>query len=197
MNIKSIAASILMIAGLLGSAQASLLDGQDVRYTYYRYLGVADSNADNGIKTVGNGIELPSILDSVAQLDISDTNILITFLPVPPDEALFVDNSGTIFFDATNGFSGFEIFDVFGLIDAFTSVRINPISNLLGFNDSLITFDADHIWINWQGLYFDRNSTVLSLEINGNSQPIPEPGTLLLMGISIFAFAWRRQTKRL
>jgi len=51
----------------------------------------------------------------------------------------------------------------------FTSVTIDPATNMVGFDSSRISFTADQIQVDWQNLAF-TSSTIVRLDIN---QPRP------------------------
>ena len=189
-----IVASAFVIAYVFSTplvVSASLLDGQTVEYQYLvPTITTPYSVADNGNKLVGAGVEVSNIVDGYGIMNISDTN-------------LYVDFTGESFFTIATGdtFNGFRITDIFGAIPSFTSVSINAATNMVGFDASAITFDADHIWVNWISLGFNAN-TVVSLDINSvpNSDPgsIPEPSTLAIWGIlgGLGMIAARRRRKR-
>ena len=118
------------------TAQALLLDSQTLRVTHESPLGT-NSHGPN-LVVVGPGVEEPSVL-GIYSVDFSDTNIFIQFLLANP--------AG---FTAAP-FNGLHVFDVNALIPAFTSVTINPATTLPGFSASLTTFDADNIYVNFQG----------------------------------------------
>lgn len=168
MKMKLLLAALLALAA--SSAQASLLEGKTINYQYYYpTITSAYPNASNGDHVVGSGVEVPNISENVGALDISDTNLYV-------DYALSGSWNGA-------SFNGFEISDVLGQIDSFAAVTINAATNLAGFDASRISFDADHIWVNWQGLTF-TSDTVVSLDIKGGDK-IPEPGSLALVALGL------------
>lgn len=176
-----IVALVACLAALCASpAQAStLMLGQTVEYQYlFPCIGCNYGTASNGNYVVGPGVEVANVADYLATMDISDTN-------------LYVDYTSAAGWNPAS-FNGFRITDIFGLIPAFTGVTINPATNMVGFDASRITFDADHIWVNWQNLSFGAD-TVVSLDVNGGS--VPEPGsTLVLLGMSLAGLrAWRKR----
>lgn len=174
-------AMVILAIGLLAPAPADaglILDGQTVTYQYFfPDLSSPYGNADNGDKLVGPGVEVSNVADNVATMDISDTN-------------LYVDYTVSTSWNPAV-FNGFRITDTFGTIPDFTAVLINPVTNLVGFDSSRISFDADNIWVNWQGLAFNPN-TVVSLDL----QAAPEPGTLALMALGLFGVGTLRSKKK-
>ena len=170
------------LVGSVSTAQAApLLLGQTVEYQYlFNTINTNYGNAANGNYVVGAGVEVNNIADGRGTLDISDTN-------------LFVDYANA---SSWNGaaFNGFRITDINGTIPGFTGVTINAATNLVGFDASRISFDADHIWVNWQGLAFNAN-TVVSLDLQG-AAAVPEPTSMLLLGSGLAFVARRRRQRR-
>jgi len=179
-KLASLASGCVLLAAA-GGAQAGLLDGQTVSYTYFfpdsssTYFSTA-----NGNYVVGAGVEIPDgfCCNFEGSLDLSDTNIL----------ADFHGNSSY----TGSAFNGFRISDVFGTIAPFTGVSINAATNMGGLDASRISFDADNIWVNWQGLFFDER-TIVSLDINGGT--VPEPATLALVSLGLVGIGVRRRRR--
>lgn len=181
-GILSLLLGLAMVLGAPGSAQATLLNGETVSFTYFfpDITSVYGSPSD-GNYLVGAGVEILNgfCCGFEGTLDISDTNMLADF--------------GSSTFYTPGSFNGFKISDVFGTIDSFTSVAINASTNMIGFDASRVTFDANNIWVNWQGLGFDEN-TIVSLDINGGSA-VPEPGTLSLLVLGLLATGLRQRAR--
>jgi hypothetical protein len=134
------------------SSGSVALTGKTIGYQYH-WPSITEnwSGASNGNFVVGSGVEILNIAENWGTINIFDSNILVDFTGA----------SGWV----SGSFNGFEIFDALNGIGDFKSVTINPATNMAGFDSSRITFDANHIWVNWQGLSFDAN-TVVSLDIN-------------------------------
>jgi hypothetical protein len=172
-------AACVAVLGALPAQASPLMLGQTVEYQYFfPNLSSPYGNASNGNYVVGAGVEVANVADGRATLDISDTNLYIDYL----------NSSGW----NPASFNGFRITDIFGTIPSFTGVTINAATNMVGFDASRITFDADHIWVNWQGLNFNAD-TVVSLDVNGGS--VPDAGsTLLLLGMGLAGLrAWKQR----
>lgn len=177
-KLHRILAIFTIALGFSNAVQATLLNGKLIGYQYYYPtiatpygdVGSGFGMASNGSHLVGNGIEVENLADMTATLDISDTNLYVQF-------------QYDSFFYASD-FSGFRVFDVANSISDILSVSINSVTNMAGFDLSRVSFDANNIWVNLQGLSFNE-STILSLDILGGQQEIPEPGTLALLGLAL------------
>ncbi len=171
-TISGIALAAVLFALHPTVASATLLEGKTVEYQFlYPTITTLYANADNGNKLVGPGIEVSAIAETLGTMDISDANLLLDFAV-----------NGSI---SSASFNGFRITDIFGAIPAFAGVTINPVTNLSGFDASRITFDDDHIWVNFQNLFVNPD-TVVSLDISS----VPEPTAISLAVIGLLGVTW-------
>jgi hypothetical protein len=181
---RLLALALLGGLGCSGVAHALLFLGQTVNYQYFfPDLSTPYANADNGDDLVGPQTEVTNITDDLGTMDVSDTNLFVDFT-----------FPGTTFFFSAD-FNGFRLSDANGTIDAFTSVTINPQTNMAGFDSSRISFNADQIFVNWQGLSFDTD-TVVSLDVNGAPAQVPEPATLALAALALFGVGLARRKRK-
>jgi hypothetical protein len=101
----------------------------------------------------------------------------------------------------SSGFSGLNLSDTGGVVRTITGVSINPSSNFSGFDASRLSFDADNVFANLQGLTF-RPDTRLVLDVTfarGATVAAPEPssfGLLALSGGAGIALRWRGRRTR-
>jgi len=151
-----------------GSVQAGIMfDGETIGYQYL-YPSLSDV-IFSASPVVGAGVELPGLLSAggdTASMDISDTNILIDFY----------ESSYTFF--APEIFNGFRIFDIGATLPSIGSVTIAAATNMVGFSAANISFDANNIYVNLQGLDFTP-STIVSLDVAPGVAAVPEPSTLI------------------
>ena len=94
-------------------------------------------------------------------------------------------------FNATNVFSavsfnGLHIFNTPLAQADITGVTINPATNMVGLDASRITFDANNIYINWEGLPFSTAPrTIVSLDLTSGLSDVPEPSSMVLAGLGV------------
>jgi len=77
-------------------------------------------------------------------------------------------------------FNGVVFDDINLTIPAFTSVTIDPSSTLPGFGLAQLSFSADEIRANFNGLNF-RTNDQLVLNLNSAVRAVPAPMTLVLL----------------
>jgi hypothetical protein len=177
---RAVAAGLMGVAAWLGVAMtagaAPMLDGETVR-AQWLFPDVSTAFQTEDV-VVGPGLEIPDIAGGF-DVDLSDTQIHFSNLTASQGYS-----SGT--------FNGWLFFDLNSVIDAFGSVAINPATNMVGFNASRISFDADNIWVDFVGLTGD-SSTVVVLDIG--PAVVPEPSTALLLAAGTALLAGLRRAR--
>jgi hypothetical protein len=179
---RAAAAGVVGAAAWLGLAAGAgatpMLDGETVR-SQWLFPDVSTAFQTEDV-VVGPGLEIPDIAGGF-DVNLSDTQIHFSNLTASQGYS-----SGT--------FNGWLFFDLAAAIDPFGSVTINPATNMVGFDASRISFDADHIWVDFVGLTGD-SSTVVVLDIGPAAVPEPSTAFLLATGTALLA-GFRRLRKR-
>lgn len=175
---------IVVVAGTLAfplapAAASPLLLGETIETTYlFPNTGTIFSASVSTV--VGAGTELLGFA-GLANIDFSDTNILITMIrPGGPNNVAF---------------DGFRFADVGGTIPAFTSVVINAATNVTGFNATHLSFGPDFVLVNLANLTV-ATGEVISLDLNRSVSQVPEPTTLLLLSVGLAGVLGCRWGKR-
>jgi len=154
--------------------EASLLEGQTVR-VHAEATGVG-TYAGPIASVVGAGVEIPGGFVNNLNIDYSDTQIRM-FSP---------GNSSP--FSGGFTFNGVVFDDANLTIPAFTSVTIDPSSTLPGFGLAQLSFSADEIRANFNGLAF-RTNDQLVLNLNSAVRAVPAPMTLVLLASGLIGLA--------
>jgi hypothetical protein len=164
MSPLKVATLILIVTASLLPANASLLSGTSATVTYY-FPDTSTIFAGPQTATVNSTTEFVNFAGLV-NIDISDTNILLTF--------------------TRNGGPNFVSFDgpQFIFAPTLSSVSINPSSTFTAFTSSDLTLSGNVLWVNFAGL-FVPNASTLSLDVTGS---VPEPSSLLLVGTGGLGF---------
>jgi hypothetical protein len=141
----------------------------------------------SGTAVVGAGVEFPAgsfpAYNTNAFVDVSDLTID------------YGQTGGTSYTGAA--FNGFRFYDALGAIPPITGVTVDGATTLAGFDASRVSFDADNIYINMQGLSAG-GAHLVRLDVQFGTIAVPEPSAILLLGSGLIALAipvWRRRRR--
>lgn len=138
------------------------------------------NNAANGNYTVsfGNEVNQPRYL-----VDFDQTGFTLSLF-----------GSG-IADDAGITFDGFRVADINNTIPDFTGFSIQ--SNTAFTGQPVVSFDANHLYVNYYGLSFNPGSVRFNIETASTITAVPEPSSIALLmgGLGLIFLQKRRQTK--
>ena len=126
---------------------------------------------DRGTAIVGPGVEFT---DDPLDFDVGGSSLTITGSP----------HSSISFFAAP--FNGYRLYDPTSLAPSFVSATIGAATNVAGFDASRLTFDANNVYLNFQGLDIDQTA-VIAIDFGFGRAVVPEPGTVVLLATGLLA----------
>ena len=173
----STAAAALAIAAVLPSqaSAASLLAGKTIQL---RYIFPDAASTFEGPVNYTVGTSPDAVFFGLVNVKVTDTQI---FFSVPGFTGNF---SGA-------AFNGLRLTDASNTVASFTSATLSPSSTFGGFTQSRISFDANNVNLNFQGLAIAPDGVAV-VDLAGG---VPEPAAwaLMLAGFGLVGGAMRRR----
>lgn len=172
-----------------GIANAGIFDGHTVNYQYYfPNLSTPYAAAGNGNYLVDSGLEISNVVDGFGTIDFSGNELVVSFA-----------HGGSF---SPSEFNGFVISDISATIKPFTSFSL--VSNTGVSGTPTLSFDSNHLYVNWEGLNYTSGDLVFSVgsvisdplpPISHTISPVPEPDTyaILLVGLGLVGYSARRK----
>ena len=188
-SLRLIAISVALWFGSSASiANAGIFDGQTVNYQYYfPDLSTPYAAAANGNYLVDSAVEVADVVDGHGTIDFGSDGFVISFT----DSSSF----------SSAAFNGFVISDISSTLNPFSSFSL--VSNTSVVGTPTLSFDSDHLYINWEGLSFTSGNLVFSVTSFADNDNIvidtisavPEPETyaMLLAGLGLVGYTVRRR----
>ena len=188
-SLRLIAISVALWFGFSASiANAGIFDGQTVNYQYYfPDLSTPYAAAANGDYLVDSAVEVADVVDGHGTIDFGSDGFVISFT----DSSSF----------SSAAFNGFVISDVSSTLSPFSSFSL--VSNTGVMGTPTLSFDSDHLYVNWEGLSFTSGTLVFSVNsiadkdnvVTDTISAVPEPETyaMLLVGLGLVGYAARRK----
>jgi hypothetical protein len=162
------------------SADAGIFNGHTVQYNYFvpdllpPFVTLSGNAANGNYVVPATGI---NGFSGIFSLDLQDDGFTANFQ---------ADSSWT-----GGRFNGFRITDIEGTISDFTSFSVVSNTALIGSPE--LSFDADHLFVNWRGLSYIPGSIVFSV----NAIPEPEIYAMMAAGLGLMGWVTRRRKQQL
>jgi hypothetical protein len=164
----SLVLSVLLLVALFSSPAHAGFLGNTVAADYH-WPNLRTVLYPSGNAVVGAGIEFPNVggfgVGISPSVDISDTNILITY-PV-----------GFSFAPPPKTFDGWVISDILGAIPNIIGVSLRG-TNIPGYDASQLSFDSDHVFINQLNFASFAANAFISVDVQFESVG-PGPAILI------------------
>jgi len=189
-KVTALAGGLICLGVVCAQTAEAGLFGSTLSWQYYAYGGPYLSGGQSGGSFVVNGGIGGTFIGQTPNLYFNiladDTSITFDYSIYNGSTASPWSSSGLSL--APTIYNGVAI-DLISGTD-FTSVTIDPASNMIGFDSTRVSFTATQIQVDWQNLSFN-SSTIVKLDIN----PVPEPSTCVLVSLGFAAFTIYRRRK--
>lgn len=150
----------------------------------YLYPDTSTVYANLGNAVVGTGNEFSLAFEGTPiEVDFTDTLINVFFFPNLFSTFGSAAFSGLHFNDASN-----TINDIIGVDIASSSGN--------SFDSSLITFDANNIFLNFADVaHFPDSGLTLFVDFASTSTPVPVPASMALLSLGLLGLGYTRRSK--
>jgi hypothetical protein len=176
--VTALCVAVGVVAGLNPrKADAAFLTGQSVT------LEVANPNHT----TIVNSYGPVTVASSGTQLISTNVSNVVNFVATISDDSITFNYPNANSF-ANPAFNGYILQENSVSAPTFTFAAVDPASTLEGFDNSRVTFDANHVYMNVEGLSVQAGQQLV-IDFN----PVPEPASLSLLALAGIPLLMRRR----
>jgi hypothetical protein len=169
----------MLLVGLSGWAQASLIDDQVLVEHHFPFFDSVDEASGGGEVTVQDGTtEIFGMHFGVYDVDIEESSLDVNFTKT--NQFSSADFNALVLSDLDDSEPGYIL------------LGVDVDTDMTGWDDSRLIFGDDFAGFNWQGLTVDDNTDFTAFFEFGPN-PIPIPATLLLFVTGIVGFTLLRR----
>ena len=170
-----------VLFGMVEIASATLI-GDTVAIEHY-YDGSLLGGSSVVVVDGSSDIVIPN---QAYEVNVEAYSILVDYI---------YETEGDIWWTETLDFNGLVV----SSLDDSTGAPLQAVTidtNLVGWDMSRLSFLADAVYFDWQGIHFADDGLYFNATLDFGEAPVPEPSTILLLGSGLAGLAFYRRKRK-